>query len=91
MCRRLSHEILPHIGNLRTLSKAGHTRHGPSQNANFQDTKCNPDTPNVRNDKDTSKESNKKVKVVETQGVNKKEMGMFYLKNAESRATDIFP
>ena len=31
------------------------------------------------------------MKVVKTRGVNKKEMGMFYLNNAEALATDIFP
>jgi hypothetical protein len=36
-------------------------------------------------------EKNKKVKVVKTCGADKKNMGMFYLKNADSRATDIFP
>ena len=30
------------------------------------------------------------MKVVETQGPNKKEMGMFYLNNAEAQITDIF-
>ena len=29
--------------------------------------------------------------MVETRGADKKNMGMFYLKNAELRATDIFP
>jgi len=36
-------------------------------------------------------EKNKKVKVVETRGADKKNMGMFYLKNVEIRAMDIFP
>ena len=64
----------------------------PSKNANHQDTKRNPATPDGGNDKDImSKEPNKRVKVVGTQGGNKKEMGMFYLKNAELRATYIFP
>ena len=31
------------------------------------------------------------MKLVKPQVVNKKEMGMFYLKNAEARATDIIP
>ena len=31
------------------------------------------------------------MKVVETRGANKKEMGMFSLRNAEAQATDIFP
>ena len=61
------------------------------KNANRQDTKRNPATLDGGHDKDASKESNKKVKVVKTRGVNKKEMGMFYLRNAESRATVIFP
>ena len=62
-----------------------------SNSANPQDTKCNPATPDRGINKTTNRESNKKVKVVKTRGVNKKEMGMFYLKNAEARATDIFP
>ena len=36
-------------------------------------------------------EPNKKVKVVETRGANKKDMGMFYLRNTELRVIDIFP
>ena len=36
-------------------------------------------------------ESNKKVKVVKRQGVIKKDMGMFYLRNVVLRATEIFP
>ena len=43
------------------------------------------------NDRNANTESNKKVKVVETRGANKKEMGMLYLRNAEEQATDIFP
>jgi hypothetical protein len=60
-------------------------------NANRQDAKRNPATLDGGNDKNTNKDSNKKVKVVGTRGVNEKEIGMFYLKNAEARATDIFP
>ena len=31
------------------------------------------------------------MKLVERRGVNKKDMGMFYLRNVKSRATDLFP
>ena len=43
------------------------------------------------NNKIANSEQNKKVKVVETCGADRKNMGMFYLKNAETRAMDIFP
>jgi hypothetical protein len=43
------------------------------------------------NKKKSNTEPNKKVKVVETQGANKKDMGMFYLRNTELRVMDIFP
>ena len=60
-------------------------------NANRQDAKRNPATPDGGKNKNKNTESNKKVKVIKTRGENKKEMGMFYLKNAEARVTDIFP
>ena len=63
----------------------------PPENANCRDAKRNPATPAGGNDKGASKESNKKVKIVENRGVNKKDMSMFYLRNTELRATDIFP
>jgi len=48
-------------------------------------------TSNDRNNKPANPKQNKKVKVVETCGVDKKSMGMFYLRNADARAVDIFP
>ena len=43
------------------------------------------------NNKPANPEQSKKLKVVKTCGVNKKSMGMFYLRNADTRAMDIFP
>ena len=43
------------------------------------------------NYKNAAHEPNKKVKLVETQNANKKDMRMFYLRNSELCATDIFP
>jgi hypothetical protein len=39
----------------------------------------------------TQNPTKRSVKLVETRSANKKEMGMFYLRNAEAQATDIFP
>ena len=55
------------------------------------DAKRTPATLEGVNNKNSNAEPNKKVKVVETQGENLKTMGMFYLMNPETRATDIFP
>ena len=43
------------------------------------------------NNKNANVEKNKKVKVVETRGPDKKNMGMFFLRNAEIRGGDVFP
>jgi hypothetical protein len=56
-----------------------------------QDAKRNTFTLESGNKKTANLEQNKKVKVVETLGANKKNMGMFYLSNTELRSTDIFP
>jgi hypothetical protein len=63
----------------------------PPDNATRRDAKRNPANSEEGRNKNANIESNKKVKVVETRGANKKEMGMFYLRNAEAQITDIFP
>ena len=63
----------------------------PTNTVNRCDTKHSPATPAGGHDKDATKESNTKVKVVERQCVIKKKMGMFFLRNFDLRATDIFP
>jgi hypothetical protein len=65
---------------------------GNNKNANCRDFKHNPTTTPVGgNEKDASKLHNSKMRLVKLRGANKKDMGMFYLRNPESRATDIFP
>ena len=63
----------------------------PTDTVIRRDAKRNPATPAEGHDKDATKESNKTVKIVERQGVIKKDMGMFYLRNVNLCATDIFP
>jgi hypothetical protein len=63
----------------------------PTKNVNRRDAKSNPATPSEGHNKEVTKESNKKVKVVKRQGVIKKDMSMFYLINVDLLATDIFP
>ena len=63
----------------------------PPDNASCRDAKRNPVNLEGGNYKNANAEPNKKVKVVKTRNANKKEMGMFYLRNTKLRATDIFP
>ena len=63
----------------------------PPDNVPRRDTKRNPASLEGGNNKNANTESNKKVKVVERRGVNKKDMGMLYLRNVELRVTDLFP
>jgi hypothetical protein len=63
----------------------------PTDTATHQDAKRTTATPAGVNNKIATPEQNKKVKVVETCGADRKNMVMFYLKNSNSRALDIFP
>jgi hypothetical protein len=63
----------------------------PPDNVPCQDVKRNPAPLEGGNNKNAKTESNKKVIVVKRRGVNKKDMGIFYLRNVESCATDLFP
>ena len=63
----------------------------PPDTANCQDAKQATVPPVAGNNKIASPDQNKKAKVAETCGKELKAMGMFYLTNPESRATDIIP
>jgi hypothetical protein len=63
----------------------------PTDTATHRDAKRTTVTSEGGNNKNANLDQNKKVKVVKTRGADKKNMGMFYLKNAETLAMDIFP
>ena len=63
----------------------------PPDNANRRDIKRNLATHKGGKEKDASKQPNKKVRLVEPRGVNKKEMGMFLLTNPKLRVSEVFP
>ena len=63
----------------------------PADTVTRRDMKRTTVTSEGVNNKIANSKQNKKVKVVETRGADRKNMGMFYLKNAETRPTDVFP
>ena len=60
----------------------------PPDNASLRDVKRNPANSEGGNNTNSNSEPNKKVKVVETRGANKKYMGMLYLRNTDLRTMD---
>jgi hypothetical protein len=63
----------------------------PTETATCRDAKLTTVTLDGGNNKNANADKNKKSKVVDTRGPDKKNMGMFYLRNAKARVGDIFP
>jgi hypothetical protein len=63
----------------------------PTETANRCNAKRTSFAPAVVPNKPASPDINKKPKVVESAGINKKNMGIFYLKNPEASGSDVFP
>ena len=63
----------------------------PTDTTTCQDAKRTLVTPAVEKNKMVNLEQNKKVKVVEPCGTDRKNMGMFYLKNSDACTMDVFP
>jgi hypothetical protein len=63
----------------------------PAETANSRDAKRTSVTPAVVTNKTASPDNNKKAKVVESTGRDRKNMGIFYLKNPKASGADVFP
>jgi len=87
----ITSKYCPMVAICPLLPKPGTPGANPPDTATRRDAKRNPANSEGVNNKNSNSEPNKKVKVVETRGANLKNMGMFYLRNPETRVAVIFP